>query len=113
MRLVWPFGRTGPAILTVLFGVHCIVHSVVNDPSDGASTPFIVQSFHHQPRNLTVRKFSLEKGHDSEKLLGKKGLGWTQWSVRNFPRIQIGLTADFWVLERKIAPNRGLRSFLH
>lgn len=49
--------------------------------------------------------------HDSEKLLGKKGLGWTPWSIRNFPRIQIDLTAHLWVLERKTATNRGLRSF--
>lgn len=63
--------------------------------------------------SLTVRNLSLGKGHDSEKLLGKEGLGWTWWSARNFPRIQIDLTAHFWVLERKIATNRGLRSFLH
>jgi len=51
--------------------------------------------------------------HDNEKLLGKKGLHWTRWSVRNFPRIQIDLTAHLWILERKTATNGGLRSSLH
>lgn len=55
-----------------------LFHSAVNDPNDEASTPFIAQLFQDQPGNLTVRKLSLEKGHDSEELLGKKGLGWTQ-----------------------------------
>lgn len=111
IRLVWPFGRTVSPILTVLFWG--VLQWFVNDPRDGASTPFVAELFQHQPRNLPLGKFPLEKGHESEKLLGKKGPGWTWWCVRNFPRTQIDLIAHFWVLERKIATNRVLRSFLH